>query len=163
MFERYTDLQTVADMFKGLVYRLDIKPARRKAMLESVSRFERQTWRGWLMDELLPEVEPAQLFVDEEGKLHVDGKGEIAPPAVVHYLLEKYIEKVAGEMVLMQSTEAAAYLGMTPSGLKYHLYRADNWRPSRKVGRNYVYTLDDLFEFDSGRRKAGRPKGVETE
>ena len=53
--------------------------------------------------------------------------------------------------------EAAQYLGMTVSGLRYHI-KAENILP-QKIGKTFVFTQEQLDSFQQNRRPAGRPKG----
>lgn len=60
-------------------------------------------------------------------------------------------------MKLYSTREAAEYLGLSVSALKYHVHRAGNLRP-RRVGNSLVFTQEQLDEFKRNRRPVGRPK-----
>jgi len=53
--------------------------------------------------------------------------------------------------------QAATYLGITVSGLRYHI-DAGNIVPE-KIGKTLVFTQEQLDQFIKTRRPAGRPKG----
>ena len=58
---------------------------------------------------------------------------------------------------LYSTAEAAEYLGMSVSAVKYHVHTMGNLRP-RKVGGRLVFTLAQLEAFLDSRRGPGRPK-----
>lgn len=60
--------------------------------------------------------------------------------------------------------EAAKYLKLSVSGLKYHLYPERDLCPIR-IGqsRTLVFTQEMLDTFQANRRKPGRPKKSEME
>lgn len=60
-------------------------------------------------------------------------------------------------MKLYSTTQAATYLGLTVSTLKYHIHEAENIKP-RKVGNSLVFTQQQLDEFQANRRPQGRPR-----
>lgn len=60
-------------------------------------------------------------------------------------------------MKLYSTREAAAYLGIGVSALKYHVYVAGNLTP-RKVGHSLVFTQEQLDEFKASRKPQGRPR-----
>jgi len=65
-------------------------------------------------------------------------------------------------MKLYSTAEAAKYLGISKSGLKYHLYPEKDLCPIRVgEGRVLVFTQDMLDRFQANRRKPGRPKKVD--
>lgn len=56
--------------------------------------------------------------------------------------------------------EAAEILGLSISGIKYHIYRAEEKLCPIRVGegRVLVFTQRMLDQFQANRRKPGRPK-----
>jgi len=58
---------------------------------------------------------------------------------------------------LYSTAEAAEYLGLSVSAVKYHVHVAGNLRP-RKIGGHLVFTLAHLEHFLDTRRGPGRPK-----
>lgn len=56
--------------------------------------------------------------------------------------------------------DAAGYLGLSLSALKYHVHLADNLTPA-KLGNTLVFTQAQLDEFQASRRPQGRPKPTE--
>ncbi len=60
-------------------------------------------------------------------------------------------------MQLYSTKEAAEYLGLSESALKYHIYIAKDLKP-QKVGACLIFTQDQLDEFTKTRRPPGRPK-----
>jgi len=59
-------------------------------------------------------------------------------------------------MKLYSTKEAARYLKLTESGLKYHIYEG-HIKP-QKVGHSLVFTQEQLDEFNEARRPQGRPR-----
>lgn len=55
--------------------------------------------------------------------------------------------------------DAAKYLGISVSALKYHVHIAKTISPE-KVGHSFIFTQEQLDLFKSTRRKPGRPKGA---
>jgi hypothetical protein len=56
--------------------------------------------------------------------------------------------------------EAAAYLGLSVSVVKHHIYQTKRLRPDGKVGKNMVFTKRTLDAFKGEARKGGRPPGT---
>ena len=63
-------------------------------------------------------------------------------------------------MKLYSTQQAADYLGLSLSALKYHIHVAGNLHPA-KVGNSLVFTQEQLDQFQSTRRSPGRPKSQE--
>lgn len=63
-------------------------------------------------------------------------------------------------MKLYSTQEAAKFLGLTPSALKYHIYVAQDIHPE-KVGNSLIFTQEELYRFQTVRRPVGRPKSQE--
>ena len=63
-------------------------------------------------------------------------------------------------MKLYSTQEAAEYLGLSLSALKYHIHTAGNLTP-QKVGNSLVFTQEQLDQFQATRRGPGRPKTKE--
>lgn len=61
---------------------------------------------------------------------------------------------------LYSTDEAAAYLGISPAAVKYHVHQAGNLHPLL-VGKTLLYTGAELDRFQANRRPAGRPKTQE--
>lgn len=58
---------------------------------------------------------------------------------------------------LFSTQEAAQYLGITASGLKYHVYNSGQLK-GQMVGNSLVFTQEELDLFKQNRQPAGRPK-----
>ncbi len=58
---------------------------------------------------------------------------------------------------IFSTVEAAKYLELSVSALKYHIYISKTIVP-RKVGNSYMFTQEQLDSFQSDRRKPGRPR-----
>jgi len=48
---------------------------------------------------------------------------------------------------LYSTAEAAAYLGLTIDGVKYHVYQSRRLRPDKKVGHALIFTRETLDRF----------------
>jgi len=59
-------------------------------------------------------------------------------------------------MKLYSTKEAARYLDLTESALKYHIYQG-NIKP-QKVGHSLVFTQNQLNQFLQTHRPQGRPR-----
>ncbi len=55
------------------------------------------------------------------------------------------------------TNEAAEYLGVTVSSLKYHIFESKTLKP-QKVGHSFIFTQTQLDEFKASKRSPGRPK-----
>lgn len=53
---------------------------------------------------------------------------------------------------IYSSKEAAHYLGMTTDGLNWHVHRADNLKPDRKIAGRLVFTQATLDAFKHKKR-----------
>lgn len=53
--------------------------------------------------------------------------------------------------------EAAAFLGLSQAGVRYHLYRVKDLRPDFRDGNKILFLKDTLVEFNKRKRKPGRP------
>lgn len=60
-------------------------------------------------------------------------------------------------MKLYSTAEAAKYLGLSLSAIKFHIHVAGNLRPER-IGHSLVFTQAQLDQFLATRRKRGRPR-----
>ena len=60
-------------------------------------------------------------------------------------------------MNLYSTREAAEYLGISLSALKYHVHTVANLTP-QKVGHSLVFTQEQLDQFQETRRGPGRPR-----
>lgn len=58
------------------------------------------------------------------------------------------------------TAEAAEYLGLSLSALKYHIHVAKNLT-GHLVGNSLVFTQEELDEFKRNKRPQGRPKREE--
>lgn len=63
---------------------------------------------------------------------------------------------------LYSTAEAANYLGISVSALKYHIYFAEDIA-GQLVGRTLVFTEDELEKFNNTRRPQGRPRKEKSE
>ncbi len=63
-------------------------------------------------------------------------------------------------MKLYSTKEAAEYLELGVSAIKYHIHVAKNLHPL-KVGNSLVFTQEQLDEFKANRRSPGRPRNEE--
>lgn len=59
---------------------------------------------------------------------------------------------------LYSTAEAAAFLGLTLSGIRYHVFVIKDLLPTRKVGNALLFSQDTLEQFTRSKKKAGRPK-----
>lgn len=55
-------------------------------------------------------------------------------------------------------TAAAAYLGLSVSGIKYHVHKVKDLTPDRKVGNTLIFSRATLDVFAESKRRPGRPK-----
>ena len=55
------------------------------------------------------------------------------------------------------TTEAARYLSLSVAALKYHIYQARAIHPIR-VGHSFIFTQEQLDQFNLTRRPQGRPR-----
>ncbi len=157
MFDQYVDMQPVADQFKALIRRLDMLPKKRSAMLETVSEVERLDWQPVAFADVLSEIAPATLTV-EDGRFRFDSGGtRVNIPAVAHFVLERYAEVISGRVRMYGTDQAGDYLGLTVDGMKYHIHRQGNLSGTM-VGGSLVFSLRDLYEFERNKRKVGRSK-----
>lgn len=53
--------------------------------------------------------------------------------------------------------EAAKYLGLSVSALKYHIFESKTLKP-QKIGHSFIFTQAQLDEFKATKRSPGRPK-----
>jgi len=60
-------------------------------------------------------------------------------------------------MELFSTAEAAAYLGVKPETVKYHVYQVKDLVPDKLVGKTLVFTRETLDEFMTRKRSVGRP------
>ena len=58
---------------------------------------------------------------------------------------------------LYSTHEAAEYLSLSVSAIKYHVHLAGTLHPE-KVGNSLVFTKAQLDEFAANKRPPGRPK-----
>ncbi len=59
-------------------------------------------------------------------------------------------------MKIFSTREAAEYLGVAVSTLKYHVYHSHI--TPQKVGHSLVFTKAQLDDFEATRRNPGRPR-----
>jgi hypothetical protein len=59
---------------------------------------------------------------------------------------------------IFSTAEAAAYLGLKPASLRYHIYVAKDLRPDFTVGRTFAFTRETLDKFAAEKRPAHRPR-----
>ena len=59
--------------------------------------------------------------------------------------------------MLYSTREAAEYLGVAFSTIKYFIYTKKTLHPLRMIGRSLVFTQKQLDDFQANRRKPGRP------
>lgn len=64
-------------------------------------------------------------------------------------------------MKLYSTKEAAAYLGLSASGVKHYVYVAKKLKPI-KVGNSLAFTQEQL-DMLTNRRKPGRPRKEQQE
>lgn len=55
------------------------------------------------------------------------------------------------------SEQAAQYLGLSVRTIRYYV-ATQRLTPSRRVGRGFLFTLEELNRFKALPRKGGRPK-----
>ena len=58
---------------------------------------------------------------------------------------------------LFSTEQAAQYLGLSISALKYHIYETGDIKP-QKFGHSFIFTKEQLDLFNSTRRPQGRPR-----
>ena len=63
------------------------------------------------------------------------------------------------ELSLFSTAQAAEYLGLSVSSMKYHLYSAGDLTADIKVGQALLFTRETLDRFSENKRPPGRPKG----
>jgi len=62
------------------------------------------------------------------------------------------------DLSLLTTAEAAAYLGLTVRGLRYHIYTAGDLVPDRNVGGKLLFfSKETLDKFQQKRKLRGRP------
>lgn len=61
------------------------------------------------------------------------------------------------ELALYSTAQAADYLGLTVSSMKYHLYTAGDLAADIKVGQALLFTRETLDRFAEVKRPPGRP------
>lgn len=66
------------------------------------------------------------------------------------------------QVTLFSTAQAADYLGLSLSAIKYHVHKAGNLIPQR-IGNSLVFTQEQLDHFKATRRRPGRPKRTEGE
>lgn len=57
---------------------------------------------------------------------------------------------------LYSTKDAAAYLKVSVSDIKYHVHTAHTLHPQR-IGHSLVFTQEELDRFNRDKRKPGRP------
>jgi hypothetical protein len=60
------------------------------------------------------------------------------------------------EKQLFSTAEAAEYLGISLSSMKYHVHIAGNVK-GQLIGKTLVFTREELDRFEANRRPQGRP------
>ena len=64
------------------------------------------------------------------------------------------------DLSLFSTAQAAEYLGLSVSSMKYHLYSANDLAADIKVGQALLFTRETLDRFAENKRPPGRPKGT---
>jgi hypothetical protein len=59
---------------------------------------------------------------------------------------------------LFGTAAAAKYVGLSPSSLRYHIYKG-HLTPAR-IGNSLVFTREQRDEFKATKRSPGRPRGT---
>lgn len=54
--------------------------------------------------------------------------------------------------------EAAVYLGLSVSTLKYHIYQSGDLQADQVVGGRLIFTQETLDAFAANKRPSGRPR-----
>ena len=151
MFNHFTDVQPMADLFKGLV---DRTPGKRGPALKAISAFERYDWQPIAMEQALVVIRPDGFGIGSEG-LTFTGKQKALLPTV-RYVLESYVDILDGADGLFGTNEAAIYLGMKPETVKYHIKEGN--LQGTLVGHSLVVTRRRLWEFE--KEQIRRPRRV---
>ena len=60
-------------------------------------------------------------------------------------------------MKLYSTKEAAEYIGISVSAMKYHIHTAKTVQPLH-IGNSLIFTQEMLDEFKANRRPQGRPR-----
>ena len=61
-----------------------------------------------------------------------------------------------GSVCLFSPDEAAEYLGLSRSSIRYHVHTAGNLQ-AHKIGHSLFFTERQLIDFQANRRPVGRP------
>ena len=61
-------------------------------------------------------------------------------------------------IALYGTAEAAEYVGLSQSGLRYYLYVKKSLVPHKKIGQSLIFTREQLDRFQETRRGPGRPR-----
>lgn len=162
-----TRTQPIANALVKLLRRFTATPELRrkhKAVSDTIQQFERAGWQPVAFDMALDEI--GGFVFSYDGKLIIDHEPKDQTPAAIQSLLEHYLKLIDFKDPAVDTTipdmfsleEAAAYLGITVDGMKYHLYRGKNIEPSFKFGKKIGFTREDLDAFKLTMKPAGRPK-----
>ena len=60
--------------------------------------------------------------------------------------------------MILSLKEAAEFLGLSVPAVKYHLYAVGDLLPDGRLGRSLYFLPATLREFQSRKRKPGRPR-----
>ena len=61
------------------------------------------------------------------------------------------------DLSLFSTAQAAEYLSLSVSSMKYHLYSAGDLAADIKVGQALLFTRETLDRFSENKRPPGRP------
>jgi hypothetical protein len=167
MFENMQH-QNVADQIKRLI--LAVRPRRDRAVADQKRRairalkaFEACGWYPWLLGEVVKAAGPGRLIKDEQGRLACESGADQPGEAVATILavLENYLARAGcplpADPEIFSVADAAEYLGLSPRGIKYHLYETGQLTGEVK-GKTLVFTREELDRFNEARQEVGRPR-----
>lgn len=168
MFNQLKDQRSVAKALKNAV---SVMPkgeqldGEKRKLLADIRQFEGMQWDPHLFQ---------VLTISHDGKFNVETDKVSYQPVFndpdkmiesVRVLLHQYAEVVKSVKVTSQDlfsiSDAAEYLGLEESTVKYHVYTAENLT-GQKIGRSRVFTQRELDEFSKTKRSQGRPRKTET-
>lgn len=160
MFDQFNSTQTVADQLKRLIAPHKADHPEQAAQAETaVQFFERLPWNPFAFND----ASVGFLIANEDGRLQ-PRHGLIGAHLleVIVSVLLAYQEFVAPAANTYTTEEAAAYLGMKPDLVNYHIHTSRRLSGEIK-GHTRIFTQMELDAFKRQERKVGRPKKKQAE
>lgn len=163
MLMDYTSTQPIADQLKRLVdtYKANTPPSERRRVYSLLHEFERAAWIPRLFEMVMQNMSGPGRFQDDKDDLHYLPQGNGTACRAVANLLTAYLAMLDSldiETRLFSTDEAAAYLEMTPAGLRWYMYRVDEEHrisADKQVGSGFVFTKGTLDQFQEELRLQG--------